>query len=64
MTRLGHVEIGRHNRRDYRLRYDRLCAVLVVESKARAWHLFIEGEYEGNFPTKREALEHLRKGDV
>lgn len=57
------VEIGVRNGTPYKLQRARLCDVLGVNLRTVAWHLWIgdgaaEG-YEGNFPTKGEAISHI-----
>jgi hypothetical protein len=44
----------------YKLQRARLCDVLHVDLRTRVWHVWLEGEYFGNLPTKREAFHWMR----
>lgn len=48
----------------YKMRHDRLCNVLCVESRSVAWHVWVDPStddngYRGNFPTMRKANAFL-----
>ena len=59
MNRHPVFAVGVRNGRSFKLQYRRLCDVLIVPLRSFRWHLWIEGEYRGNFKTKREALAFI-----
>ncbi len=63
---LNRTEIGWCYGQRYSLRYARICDELLCDPQARVWWLSTFGQdgteyHQGNFPTKREAMEYLKE---
>ncbi|HDY87755.1 MAG TPA: hypothetical protein ENH82_06505 [bacterium] len=56
-------EIGRINGEKYNLVYDKRGNQVACDYEYRnewRWFLWINGDYEGDFRTKKEAFKHVR----
>jgi hypothetical protein len=59
MARSARTYIGVRDGRPFKMMHAPLSHVLSVELRSFVWHLWIEGEYRGNFPTKTAALAFM-----
>ena len=63
MKRISHYEVGVMNGEHYRLRYDQRQNVQpdcdYRWRKTWRWFLWANGDYQGDFNLRREAIKHL-----
>lgn len=52
-------EIGCYDGLHYQLVYCRMCDYGAWDSKTWRWFLSIEGDFKGDFQTKKEVMEYL-----
>ena len=56
-------EIGMVDGKNYKLVHDQFKNQQYIDHRYRniwAWFLTVDGDYQGNFRLKREALEHIK----